>query len=161
MARVFNPKKSIFIPATGGHPKNAEYRVAWGVEKWNVAVSVSKVQMVYNGTVAGMLSPSFPDETLDEQSVVFGLKLLKEDKYGTNSKTMKDVLVLIKEENEKNIDSIIEKTKNKIEGMTVDIFHSKKNAISVGVFINMREQFELGNSVYAFLFRVEIFPTRH
>lgn len=160
MARVFNPKKSIFVPATGGHPKNAEYRVAWGTEQWNVAVNVSKVQMVYNGTVAGMLSPSFPDETLDEQSVILALKLLKDDKYGTNSKTIKDVLVLRKVENASDINSTVEKIEIEIEDMTIDIFNSKKNAISIGTHINLREQFELKDSVYAFLFRVEIFSTR-
>ena len=160
MARVFNPKKAIFIPATGGHPKNAEYRVAWGTEQWHILVNVSKVQMVYNGTIAGMLSPSFPDDTLDEQAVVFALKLLKDNKYGTNSKTFKDVLVLRKVESSSNIDSTIEKIENEIEEMTINIFDSKKNAVSVGTFIELREQFELENSVFAFLFRVEIFSNR-
>ena len=160
MTLVFKPKKSIFVPATGGHPKNPEYRVAWGTEKWNVPVNVSKVQMVYNGAVAGMLSPSFPDDTLDEQSVVFALKLLKENKYGTKSKSKKDVLVLRKVENAANMNSTIEKIENEIEALTLNIFDSKKNAISVGTFINLREQFELENSVYAFLFRVEIVPIR-
>ncbi|MDY0409714.1 hypothetical protein [Paracerasibacillus soli] len=54
MARVFNPKRSIFVPATGGHRKNAEYRIAWGAERWNSLVNVTKVQMVYNGTVGNV-----------------------------------------------------------------------------------------------------------
>lgn len=160
MARVFNPNKVIFVPATGGHPKNAEYRVAWGTEQWNTPVNVSKVQMVYNGTVAGMLSPSFPDETLDEQAVIFALQLLKENNYGINSKTTKDVLVLRKIENQSIIDSIIEELENEIDEMTIDIFDSKKNAISVITDIELREQFELENSIYAFLFRVAIYPAR-
>lgn len=160
MARVFNPKKAIFIPATGGHPKNAEYRVAWGTEQWNTPVTVSKVQMVYNGTVAGMLSPSFPDETLDKQAVVFAFQLLKNNKYGTNSKTIKDVLVLRKVENESDVDLIIGKIENEIEEMTIDIFDSKKNAISVGTYIELRDRFKLEDSIYAFLYRVEVIPIR-
>lgn len=159
MARVFNPKKAIFVPATGGHPKNAEYRIAWGIEKWDTPVNVSKVQMVYNGTVAGMLSPSFPDKTLDQQAVAFALQLLKEQKYGINSKSTKDVLVLRKIENKSNIDSTIEEIENEIDEMTIDIYDSKKNAMSIITDIELRDQFELENSIYAFLFRVAIFPT--
>ena len=160
MARVFNPNKAIFVPATGGHPKNAEYRIAWGTEQWSTPVNVSKVQMVYNGTVAGMLSPSFPDETLDEQAVIFALQLLKENKYGINSKTTKDVLVLRKIENKSTIDKTIDKIEDEIDEMTIDIYDSKKNAISIITDIELREQFELGDSIYAFLFRVTIYPAR-
>ncbi|MBQ4899339.1 hypothetical protein KB559_10870 [Paenibacillus sp. Marseille-P2973] len=161
MARVFDPKKSIFIPATGGHPKNAEYRVAWGTEQWDKPVNVTKVQMVYNGTVAGMLSPSFPDNTLDEQSVYFALGLLKDNKYGSStSKSIKEVLVLRKIEDPNKLGLTISKIEDEIEEMTFDIFDSKKNSISVGVRTELKEQFILENDVYAFLFRVEIFPSR-
>lgn len=160
MARVFNPKKSIFIPATGGHPKNAEYRVAWGSEQWNIPVDVTKVQMVYNGTVAGMLAPSYPDETLDEMSVLFALKLLKDNKYGTNSKTIKDVLILREFDDSLETEAFIKNLEDFLEEMTIDIFNSKKNALSVGVRSELKEEFTLKNSIYAYLFRVEIFPTR-
>ncbi|MEN1970030.1 hypothetical protein WMZ97_18395 [Lentibacillus sp. N15] len=160
MARVFKPKKAIFVPASGGHPKNAEYRIAWGTEQWNKQVNVSKVQMVYNGTVAGMLSPSFPDETLDEQAVIFALHLLKDNKYGTNSNTIKDVLILKHIESKDNINSVIDKVEDDINDMTIDIFGSKRNPIPVIVHTELRKQFKCEDSTYAFLFRVEVTPTR-
>lgn len=41
--------------------------------------------MVYNNKVAGMLSPSYPDKTLDEQAMILSLDLVKKG-YGTSSK---------------------------------------------------------------------------
>ncbi len=35
MAKVFDARRAIFVPATGGHPSNTEYRIAWGYEKWD------------------------------------------------------------------------------------------------------------------------------
>ncbi|MFC0300351.1 hypothetical protein ACFFIS_05875 [Virgibacillus soli] len=160
MARVFNPKRSIFVPATGGHPKNAEYRIAWGAERWNSLVNVTKVQMVYNGTVAGMLSPSFPDETLDQQAVIFALHLLSDKKYGINSKDIKDVLVLNKVTNQLDVNTLLDSLEKEIEEMTIDIYDSKKNPLSVIVDIKLQEQFKLEDSVNAFLFRVHIVPVK-
>jgi hypothetical protein len=160
MSRVFNPHRAIYVPATGGHPKNAEYRVAWGVEQWDTPVNVTKVQMVYDGRVAGMLSPSYPDNTLDEMAVTFALKLLKDSRYGTNSKTIKDVLVLKKVASKNELDKTIESAENEIENMNMDIFDSKNNGVSVLVSVELKEQFELEDSIYAFLFRVEISPLR-
>ncbi|MBA2176853.1 hypothetical protein H0266_18395 [Halobacillus locisalis] len=156
MARVFEASRAIFIPARGGHPKNAEYRVAVGYEQWETPVEVSKVQMVYNGGVAGMLSPSFPVGELDEKAVVFALELLKNRKYGTDSKTIKDVLVLEKVPEGTSIDSIIEKKLDELEEMTQSIFASKRKPQIVIADVDPVEHFELEDSVYAFLFRVQV-----
>ncbi len=67
MAQTFFPRKSIMVPASpGGHPPNTEYKVSYGDEKWgSTFAEVYKVQMVYNGVVAGRISPSFPIGTDD------------------------------------------------------------------------------------------------
>ena len=61
MARVYYPRKSILVPASEPHPAGTEYKVSLGDEEWNgVYHSVIKIQMVYDGRVAGRKSPSFP-----------------------------------------------------------------------------------------------------
>ncbi|MET1248341.1 hypothetical protein ABWW58_06075 [Sporolactobacillus sp. STCC-11] len=160
MAQVFDAIRAIFIPATGSHPKNAEYRVAWGKEKWgNTKYGVTKVQMSYNGNIAGMLSPSFPDETFDERAVIFALHLLKSPTYGTNSKMSKDILVLRKVGIDDDLDDVTDKIIEELIAMTIDIFDSKKNPLSVIVRVEPKEQFNLDDSTFAFLFRADVFPS--
>ncbi|MDN3956523.1 hypothetical protein [Sporolactobacillus laevolacticus] len=160
MVQVFEAIRSIFIPATGGHPKNSEYRIAWGKEKWgNTKHDVTKVQMSYNGNIAGMLSPSFPDGTLDERAVTFALQLLKSPIYGTNSRMSKDVLVLRKVGSADNINAVVSKIIDELTAMTIDIFDSKKNPLSVIARVEPKSQFNLDDSTFAFLFRVDVFPS--
>ncbi|MGG4000258.1 hypothetical protein [Anoxybacillus kestanbolensis] len=155
MAQVFSPRRSIFVPASGGHPKNTEYRVAWGFEQWGDSpVAVTKVQMVYDGRVAGMLSPSYPDNTLDEKAVIFALKLLKEG-WGTAMKKSKDVLVLRKIDSPEEVEAEIEKIEDQIHNMNLEIF-TPSSGVSPVVSTEFKEKFLVEPSIYAFIFRVEV-----
>ena len=159
MAQVFSPRRAIFVPASSGepgtHPKNTEYRVAWGFEQWEGStVGVTKVQMVYNGRVAGMLSPSYPDNTLDEKAVTFALKLLKEG-WGTATKKSKDVLVLRKIDSPEEIEKLEAEIEDEVHNMNLDIF-TPSSGVSPVVRTELKEKFLLEPSIYAFIFRVEI-----
>jgi hypothetical protein len=67
LAKVFYPREFVHVPAScPPHPKGTEYKVAYGEEDWDgIFVPVFKVQMVYDGTVSGRKSPSFPVGTDD------------------------------------------------------------------------------------------------
>lgn len=70
MARTFYPRYSKLIPASAPHPKGTEYKISVGDEDWDgVFEKVVKVQMVYDGKVAGRKSPSYPTGTDDWRRV--------------------------------------------------------------------------------------------
>lgn len=63
MVKTYFPikDKAIFVEASAPHPAGTEYKVSLGVEVWNgESHDVVKVQMVYDGEVAGRKSPSYP-----------------------------------------------------------------------------------------------------
>lgn len=85
MAQRFFPIMFIMIPASEPHPPNTEYKVSIGKEEWNgIKQPVLKVQMVYNGKVAGRLSPSYPIGTNDNEKVQKAIEKLTE-KYNKNN----------------------------------------------------------------------------
>lgn len=66
MAKTFYPKMFISIPASSPHPANTEYKISIGEEIWGDNYNlVVKVQMVYDGEIAGRRSPSYPVGTDD------------------------------------------------------------------------------------------------
>ena len=69
--RTYYPKISAVIPASAPHPKNTEYKISIGDEVWDVGVSqtVIKVQIMYDGKIAGRKSPSYPAGTDDYKRV--------------------------------------------------------------------------------------------
>lgn len=69
--RTFYPRKTLIIPASEPHEAGASYKVSIGDEDWGDGTfqSVIKVQMMYDGKVAGRMSPSFPITTSDWQRV--------------------------------------------------------------------------------------------
>jgi hypothetical protein len=70
MTRTFFPKKTKTIDASSHRP-GADYVVGIGNEIWGTeAVPVLKIQMAYDGNVAGRKAPSFPivRETVDGSS---------------------------------------------------------------------------------------------
>ena len=73
MAKTFFPDagKVAFVTASAPHPENTQYKVSIGLEDWGGQMNpVLKVQMVYDGEVAGRRSPSFPIGTDDLQRVM-------------------------------------------------------------------------------------------
>ena len=61
MPNTFYPKKSLLVDASAPHPKNTQYKVSIGEEDWGGKTqTVIKVQLVYNGKVAGRKAPSYP-----------------------------------------------------------------------------------------------------
>lgn len=168
MAKAFDARSFIFVPAEG-HPKNAEYRVAWGDEKWNFEegvreVTVTKAQMVYDGNVAGMLSPSFLDGTQDELAVQTAMKLLKQGKYGTNSKTNKDVVVVKHVKSPEMLDMVRMHAQVQLTDMNRRIFQ-KRMKEKPSVKVQLQETFPLVNAdepnLHVFVFRVEIVAERN
>ncbi len=73
MAKTFFPRadKTAFISASTPHPENTQYKISIGLETWgDKNHEVVKIQMVYDGEVAGRRSPSFPLGTDDFQRVL-------------------------------------------------------------------------------------------
>ncbi|MFJ7934439.1 hypothetical protein [Sporosarcina sp. NPDC096371] len=61
MAQTFFPRVYTMVPASSPHPPNTEYKVSIGYELWdNTINTVMKVQMVYDGVIAGRRNPSYP-----------------------------------------------------------------------------------------------------
>lgn len=80
MARVFYPRKSITVSASAPHPAGTEYKISIGDEEWEGYFhTVIKVQMVYDGKVAGRKSPSYPIGTDDAQRVAEAVQRLSEE----------------------------------------------------------------------------------
>ncbi|PYF01762.1 hypothetical protein [Ureibacillus chungkukjangi] len=153
MAQVFKAKKTIFVPATGGHPENTEYRVAWGQEQWSNPTDVTKVQMVYKGAVAGMLSPSFPDGTLDLKAVRVALEWLDEVDEDTY------YVCLLKEIT--NVDSnLIEALEDEVDNWVVNVFESKRKPQMILTDVSLEKEREVENGLVAFLFKVKIFSSK-
>lgn len=66
MSRTFFPELFELVPASAPHPPKTQYKIGIGMENWDEAfVSVVKVQMVYDGVVAGRRSPSYPMTSQD------------------------------------------------------------------------------------------------
>lgn len=155
MAKVFDPRKAIFIPATGGHPPLTEYRVAWGYENWGQPVPVTKVQMVYKNKVAGMLSPSYPDKTLDERAVILALDLVKKG-YGTSSKKSRTVLVLKKLDLETGRNNLFDEVEDEIIKMYQDMYTKSDSVITIPVSVTLKKDIELEGNILAFILDVDI-----
>jgi hypothetical protein len=71
MAKVFYPQVTEYIDAScPPHPPKTRYKISIGQEDWDgTFVTVSKVQMEYDGVVSGRRSPSFPMGTDDAKKV--------------------------------------------------------------------------------------------
>ena len=68
--KVYYPIRFVDVPASPPHPPNTFYRISFGLEHWDSTHAyVFKVQMVYDGQVAGRKTPSFPMESQDLQAV--------------------------------------------------------------------------------------------
>lgn len=77
MAKVFFPKMFVMVPASHPHPPNTQYKVSIGEENWDGQNhKVFKVQMVYNGEIAGRRSPSYPVGTDDYTRVQVAINTL-------------------------------------------------------------------------------------
>jgi hypothetical protein len=73
MAKTYFPHsdKIAYVRASDPHPKNTQYKISIGSEVWGGENhEVVKVQMVYDGTIAGRRSPSYPLGTDDLQRVI-------------------------------------------------------------------------------------------
>lgn len=97
--KTFYPRTYTDVPASYPHPENTAYRVSIGDEEWNgTFVQVVKVQMVYDGNVAGRKSPSYPLGTDDWERVSEEIAKLTE-KYASQKQKMvfipaKDAVVI-------------------------------------------------------------------
>lgn len=75
--KTFYPEKSITIKASAPHPENTKYKVSIGKEEWgNACNPVVKVQMMYDGKIAGRKSPSYPAGTDDYKRVYEAIQRL-------------------------------------------------------------------------------------
>lgn len=73
MAKTFFPHagKEAIVKASKPHPPKTEYKISIGYEVWDDGNhEVVKVQMVYDGVLAGRRSPSYPLGTDDFQRVM-------------------------------------------------------------------------------------------
>lgn len=151
MAQIFKPLKAIYVPATGGHPTNTEYRVAWGIEKWEKEKkNVTKVQISYNGVIAGMLSPSFPDNTIDLKAVYCALSLL-------NTIENNDYRYMLLIKDIRTLTSNIKELENEVDNKVKAIYASKKRAIYIITKIELHSKNKIDTYLYGFLFKVKIY----
>ncbi len=78
--KVFNPRKSMVIDASSPHPDNTQYKISIGDEEWDgESHLVVKVQIMYNGKVAGRKSPSYPIDSDDYMKVCETINTLVEE----------------------------------------------------------------------------------
>ncbi|WP_199520142.1 hypothetical protein [Fulvimarina endophytica] len=79
MSKVYFPIRYVDVPASPPHGGNPAYRVSFGLEHWadGSPQYVYKVQMAYNGAVAGRKSPSYPEGTDDLERVLDAMKQIK------------------------------------------------------------------------------------
>lgn len=79
MSRVYFPQFYEDVKASAPHPPETYYRVSRGVEHWGDGEPqyVYKIQMVYDGVVAGRKSPSFPDNSNDMEAVLDAMARIK------------------------------------------------------------------------------------
>lgn len=83
MAQTFFPheRKTALVRASKPHPENTQYKISIGLETWgDENHEVVKVQMVYDGVVAGRRSPSYPLGTDDYDRVTTKLRQLISDR---------------------------------------------------------------------------------
>lgn len=88
MANTFFPIVSTFVEANTGynlkgenyHPENTDYKVSIGyeIEDGNSDCLVLKVQIRYNGKIAGRRSPSFPVSSSDWDEVKKAMERVKD-----------------------------------------------------------------------------------
>ena len=78
MGQVYFPSRSISVPASYPHQGNPAYKVSVGLEHWadGEAYEVYKIQMTYNGAVAGRKSPSYPEGSDDLERVLDAIRRL-------------------------------------------------------------------------------------
>ncbi len=72
MAKTIFPHadKVTYVNASAPHPENTQYKISIGTEVWDGENhEVVKIQMVYDGVIAGRRSPSYSLGTDDYQKV--------------------------------------------------------------------------------------------
>ncbi len=80
MANTFYPKRSLLLPASKPHPENTQYKISIGDEDWDgVLHTVVKIQLVYNGKVAGRKTPSYPYDSDDAERVAEAVAQIKKE----------------------------------------------------------------------------------
>ena len=82
MAKTYFPNDStvIYVDASNPHPENTQYKISRGIEYWDgEGYDVIKVQMVYDGVIAGRRSPSYPVGTKDHQKVIEAINKLNDE----------------------------------------------------------------------------------
>lgn len=84
MSKTFFPELYELIPASEPYSPGTEYKVSVGIEKWDDRyVPVTKVQMVFDGTISGAKSPSYPLGTEDHLKVARAVDRLIARKRGS------------------------------------------------------------------------------
>ena len=86
MSKTFFPELYELIPASEPYSPGTEYKVSVGLEKWDDQyVPVTKVQMVFDGTISGAKSPSYPLGAEDHLKVARAVDRLVAKKMGVFS----------------------------------------------------------------------------
>ncbi len=81
MAKTFFPHTYAEVNASAPHPRNTKYKISIGTEVWgNANHEVVKIQMVYDGKIAGRRSPSYPVNTDDYKNVMNKVEELLKNK---------------------------------------------------------------------------------
>ncbi|KAB2460775.1 hypothetical protein F8160_00105 [Bacillus sp. CH126_4D] len=148
MATKFFPEKLIFVPASGGHPKDAEYRIGIGPEQWDKPVRIKKVQMVYGNKIAGRVSPSFPVDSHDEDAVRLAMELINSG-YGVNDPYKKTIVQVAPLENNQSISDLLEAQLDYIQDFYLELMPHLTVVDS-----EPKEPVHLRDNLYGFIFDI-------
>ncbi|MBB4075678.1 hypothetical protein GGR02_003532 [Anoxybacillus voinovskiensis] len=108
--------------------------------------------MVYKGRVAGMLSPSFPDNTIDKKAVRFASDLVEQG-YGSGLRKSKLVLVIKEVSDPADFDQII----TAIEDEIGEYHYQMQQDVVIRPFdVTFDRKIKIEEKLWAFLFRVDL-----
>lgn len=103
MANTFFPIVSTFVEASTGynpsredyHPENTDYKVSIGyeIEDGNSDCLVFKVQIRYDGKIAGRRSPSFPVLSSDWDDVKAAMDRIKDFYNKQTNKSLRNCII--------------------------------------------------------------------
>lgn len=152
--------KYLYVPATG-LSENAQYRLKLDMAQNTQEETEVKVlnELVYNGNNVGIFNPEHPDGTTEEAALHLGRKLLRSGKYGTDGKTVRDVLVVREVESPAGIQSMTDAVEADIEALTYRILVKSNSALSPVVSLEHMETIHMEETdplLYGFIFRVKI-----
>lgn len=160
MGNQLEAVKYLYVPATG-LTEDAQYRLKLDTARNAEEEAEQQVlsELVYNGNQVGIFNPEHPDGKTEEATLQLGRKLLRSGKYGTDGKTVRDVLVARHVSSPTELLDMTDTVETDIGDLTYRILPKSNSALSPVVSLEHMETIHMEETdplLYGFLFRVEI-----